>query len=111
MFVKCNKTTLSSFHLQILLDYFHSLFVCNEIKIFNNFCPFLGIVFLDEVDKIGAVPGIHQLRDVGGEGVQQGMLKVCSNLQDSYSSLVVLSSSYDHFYLITDAGRDNCKCT
>lgn len=31
----------------------------------------VGIVFLDEVDKIGAVPGIHQLRDVGGEGVQQ----------------------------------------
>lgn len=28
------------------------------------------------MDKIGAVPGIHQLRDVGGEGVQQGMLKV-----------------------------------
>lgn len=26
----------------------------------------MGIVFLDEVDKIGAVPGIHQLRDVGG---------------------------------------------
>lgn len=22
----------------------------------------IGIVFLDEVDKIGAVPGIHQLR-------------------------------------------------
>lgn len=37
---------------------------------------YLGIVFLDEIDKIGAVPGIHQLRDVGGEGVQQGMLKV-----------------------------------
>lgn len=35
-----------------------------------------GIVFLDEVDKIGAVPGIYQLRDVGGEGVQQGMLKM-----------------------------------
>ncbi|OQR68920.1 ATP-dependent Clp protease ATP-binding subunit clpX-like [Tropilaelaps mercedesae] len=35
-----------------------------------------SIVFLDEVDKIGAVPGIHQLRDVGGEGVQQGMLKM-----------------------------------
>ncbi|XP_064651182.1 ATP-dependent Clp protease ATP-binding subunit clpX-like, mitochondrial [Lineus longissimus] len=35
-----------------------------------------GIVFLDEVDKIGSVPGIHQLRDVGGEGVQQGMLKL-----------------------------------
>merc|ERR1719362_1038894 len=36
----------------------------------------MGIIFLDEVDKIGAVPGIHQLRDVGGEGVQQGMLKM-----------------------------------
>ncbi|CAH1797962.1 unnamed protein product [Owenia fusiformis] len=35
-----------------------------------------GIIFLDEVDKIGSVPGIHQLRDVGGEGVQQGMLKL-----------------------------------
>ncbi|XP_038661222.1 ATP-dependent Clp protease ATP-binding subunit clpX-like, mitochondrial isoform X2 [Scyliorhinus canicula] len=35
-----------------------------------------GIVFLDEMDKIGAVPGIHQLRDVGGEGVQQGLLKI-----------------------------------
>jgi len=33
--------------------------------------PVIGIVFLDEVDKIGSVPGIHQLRDVGGEGVQQ----------------------------------------
>ncbi|KAI0981854.1 hypothetical protein GJ496_007358 [Pomphorhynchus laevis] len=35
-----------------------------------------GIVFLDEVDKIGVVPGIHQLRDVGGEGVQQAFLKM-----------------------------------
>ncbi|XP_070542333.1 ATP-dependent Clp protease ATP-binding subunit clpX-like, mitochondrial isoform X2 [Ptychodera flava] len=35
-----------------------------------------GIIFLDEVDKIGSVPGIHQLRDVGGEGVQQGLLKL-----------------------------------
>jgi ATP-dependent protease Clp ATPase subunit len=36
----------------------------------TNF-SFVGIIFLDEVDKIGSVPGIHQLRDVGGEGVQQ----------------------------------------
>ena len=36
---------------------------------------FKGIVFLDEVDKIGSVPGIHQLRDVGGEGVQQVIIK------------------------------------
>ena len=28
------------------------------------------------MDKIGSVPGIHQLRDVGGEGVQQGFLKI-----------------------------------
>lgn len=34
-------------------------------------------MFLDEVDKIGAIPGIHQLRDVGGEGVQQ----VSENIQ------------------------------
>ena len=32
---------------------------------------FLGIVFLDEVDKISCVAGFHQVRDVGGEGVQQ----------------------------------------
>lgn len=31
-------------------------------------------MFLDEVDKIGSVPGVHQLRDVGGEGVQQVIL-------------------------------------
>lgn len=36
-----------------------------------KYCLISGIVFLDEVDKIGSVPGIHQLRDVGGEGVQQ----------------------------------------
>jgi len=40
----------------------------------------VGIVFLDEVDKIGSVPGIHQLRDVGGEGVQQVRLTAFKNM-------------------------------
>ncbi|XP_064391315.1 ATP-dependent Clp protease ATP-binding subunit ClpX-like [Halichondria panicea] len=35
-----------------------------------------GIIFLDEVDKISCVAGFHHLRDVGGEGVQQGLLKI-----------------------------------
>lgn len=53
-----------------------------------------GIVFLDEVDKIGAVPGIHQLRDVGGEGVQQGMLKVCKGKPKSSCTSVSLSAHF-----------------
>ncbi|XP_037721394.1 ATP-dependent Clp protease ATP-binding subunit clpX-like, mitochondrial [Drosophila subpulchrella] len=35
-----------------------------------------GIVYLDEVDKICAIPDIKCRRDIGGEGVQQGMLKM-----------------------------------
>ncbi|CAH8555665.1 unnamed protein product [Heterobilharzia americana] len=36
-----------------------------------------GIIFLDEVDKISSRSGnFHSIRDVGGEGVQQGMLKL-----------------------------------
>lgn len=56
--------------LKLKIDRFINPFVCSVER------AQLGIVFLDEVDKIGAVPGIHQLRDVGGEGVQQGMLKM-----------------------------------
>jgi ATP-dependent protease Clp ATPase subunit len=46
-----------------------------------------GIVFLDEVDKIGSVPGIHQLRDVGGEGVQQVYQSFFFHNNFSYLSL------------------------
>ncbi len=64
---------------QSLLNYFKMLIimlnvvnkVCDEFYSKDNRLFLLGIVFLDEVDKIGSVPGIHQLRDVGGEGVQQ----------------------------------------
>lgn len=56
------------------MSHFHSL-ISNVTKTclyqISSPCLFVGIVFLDEVDKIGSVPGIHQLRDVGGEGVQQ----------------------------------------
>lgn len=36
----------------------------------------LGIVFLDEVDKISRDRSMHLVKDVGGEGVQQAMLKM-----------------------------------
>ena len=48
--------------------------------VLNILPAFSGIVFLDEVDKIGCVPGVHNLRDVGGEGVQQ-VCSANSNLQ------------------------------
>ncbi|XP_017068307.1 uncharacterized protein LOC108105987 [Drosophila eugracilis] len=35
-----------------------------------------GIVYLDEVDKICTSSGLKNRRDIGGEGVQQGMLKM-----------------------------------
>ena len=51
------------------------VFICTDLGLYISGSSFylfcLGIIFLDEVDKIGSVPGIHQLRDVGGEGVQQ----------------------------------------
>ena len=33
------------------------------------------------MDKIGCVPGFHHLRDVGGEGVQLGLLKILEGTQ------------------------------
>lgn len=45
-------------------------------------------MFLDEVDKIGSVPGIHQLRDVGGEGVQQVSILLTHRTKTSINILV-----------------------
>ena len=39
-------------------------------------CICTGIVFLDEVDKIKCAHTAHHVKDVGGEGVQQAMLKI-----------------------------------
>ena len=70
------------------LPVFESIFVYRQVSITDSsFYLSIAPVYLNiylsmctnkfvQVDKIGAVPGIHQLRDVGGEGVQQGMLKV-----------------------------------
>lgn len=56
---------------------------CSKVCDLSFICHSLaGIVFLDEVDKIGSVPGIHQLRDVGGEGVQQ----VCDYISATFIS-------------------------
>ncbi|ESN99904.1 hypothetical protein HELRODRAFT_121032, partial [Helobdella robusta] len=49
-----------------------------------------GIIFLDEIDKICSLKVIGHMRDVGGEGVQQGLLKLLEgtsiNLPESKSS-------------------------
>ena len=35
-----------------------------------------GIIFIDEIDKLACINGQANERDVGGEGVQQGLLKL-----------------------------------
>ena len=66
--------------LQYCTHYFQAFYSIAQ-TIFRHFTVlhklFSGIVFLDEVDKIGRVSNHpYQHRDVSGEGVQQGMLKL-----------------------------------
>ena len=51
------------------------LFDINGCDAFERLCV-AGIVFLDEVDKIALTQGVLHSRDVGGEAVQQGLLKL-----------------------------------
>ena len=45
----------------------------------------MGIVFLDEVDKLASkVKQTVYYKDVGGEGVQQGMLKMLEGTIGEY---------------------------
>ena len=53
----------------VVVDFWKFIIFCFQDANYNVEKAQMGIIFLDEVDKIGAVPGIHQLRDVGGEGV------------------------------------------
>ncbi|GIY47308.1 ATP-dependent Clp protease ATP-binding subunit clpX-like, mitochondrial [Caerostris darwini] len=50
-----------------------------------------GIVFLDEIDKIGARHSVGDTRDVGGEGVQQALLKMIEGSLCSISQSGIFS--------------------
>ncbi|GIX82100.1 ATP-dependent Clp protease ATP-binding subunit clpX-like, mitochondrial, partial [Caerostris extrusa] len=49
------------------------------------------IVFLDEIDKIGACHSVGDTRDVGGEGVQQALLKMIEGSLCSISQSGIFS--------------------
>lgn len=69
----CTSLTQAGYVGEDIESVIHTLLVKTDYNVAK--CQ-QGIIFLDEVDKIGSVPGLHQLRDVGGEGVQQGLLKI-----------------------------------
>ena len=64
-------------------------------------------MFLDEVDKISCVPGFHHLRDVGGEGVQQGLLKILEGtiVQVPGQSLTFIQASFMSLFFSPERSR------
>ena len=68
--------TCTIMRLIVIFSYINLIGRISLCVVIYLFSLLLGIVFLDEVDKISCVPGFHHLRDVGGEGVQQGLLKI-----------------------------------
>ena len=56
-------------------------------------CRRTGIVYLDEVDKIARRPSQVVYRDVGGEGVQQSLLKI---LEGTTVSVPIKNNKHSH---------------